>query len=126
MTPERIEKQTQKRRNRKLFNILMKDAKGEKRRKALAELGKTVIEIETKNEDGTVTKRLDFAPEPKQFIPNINGLAHIAGKTYRKASAPRKTRLRFKVEQTAALAEDASRTLAKEIDKALAPVEVAA
>lgn len=120
MTAERIEKQAQKRQERLQRNRMGKVAKAFARRDALIELGKTVVTTETQGEDGTVIVHHDFPPTPRFRVPSIPSLSFLGAKT-RKVGVPRKNRLRFKPEHVQAIAEDASRTLAKEIDKALAP-----
>lgn len=120
MTPERIVKQAQKRQDRKGRNLIGKILRAEQRQKALIELGKTVIEVETKDEEGNVTKHYDFPPVPKFRGRSIHSLAWLSAKTS-KQGVSRKHRPSFQVEQGEAIIEDASRTFAKEVDKALAP-----
>lgn len=121
MTPERIEKRARKRQERLQRNRIGKVAKAFARRDALVELGKTVIEVETKDEEGNVTKHYDFPVQPRVRGRSVPSLTFIGAKTYKQAAPSRKNRLTFKREQTAAIVEDASRSLAKAIDEALKP-----
>lgn len=121
MTPEKKTKQAQKRQDRKGRNLIGKILRAEQRQKALIELGRTVIEVETKDEEGNVTKHYDFPPTPRVRGRSISSLYHINAKTSKASGIPRKNRPSFQVEQAQAIVEDASRSLAKAIDKALAP-----
>lgn len=125
MTPERIAKQAQKRQDRKIRNILNKGAKAFVRRDALIELGKTVIEVETMDKEGNVTKRLDFPPKPRVRGRSVPSLTFISAKTYRQAAPSRKNRPSFQVEHAQAIVEDASRSLAKAIEQAQADSRLA-
>jgi len=109
----RSEKRFEKRKLRDHFNHAKKQIRKEERRKEMIELGKTVIVTEV---DGV--KKYAFPPEQKPPTFNIPRLIHITEKT-RKTGVPRKNRPGLKPEHTAALIEDASRTFAKEVDKAV-------
>jgi hypothetical protein len=104
----------EKRLARRDRNAKLKLERADARRKEMIELGKTVIV--TENEDGT--KSYAFPPKQKPFSLNIPSLTHIAEKT-RKTGIPRKNRPGLKPEHTAALIENASRSFATEVDKAL-------
>lgn len=120
MTPERIEKQARKRQERRERNHRMKVANAVLRQRQLVELGKTVIEVETKDEEGNVTKHYDFPPTPRVRGRSISSLYHINAKTSKASGVPRKNRPSFQVEQAQAIVEDASRSLAKAIEQAQA------
>lgn len=111
MTPEKKAQKSAQRRDR---NIAHKALRAEIRRKEMIELGKTVIV--TEKEDGT--KSYAFPPKQKQRGFSIPCLSHIAEKT-RKTGIPRKNRPGLKPEHTAALLEEASRSFAREVDKAM-------
>ena len=118
VTHERYARLKQKRFARKCRNEAAKAQRAEARRLAMIELGKTVIV--TVDDEGV--KHYAFPPKQKE-PPSVPGLAWLGGKQYRHPD-PRKCRSGYKPEHTEAIIEDASRSLAKEIDKALAPEEV--
>lgn len=55
------------------------------------------------------------------LMPRIPRLIFISGKTHPQGNGGRKNRSRHLPEHTQAVTENASRTLAKEVDKALTP-----
>lgn len=115
MTPEKKAKQKAKRELQKPYNLGQKIIKAAKRQAEMIELGKTVIV--TENADGT--KSYAFPPKQKE-LPSPPRLSWLGGKMF-KYSWSRKNSPGLKDEHAAAIYENASRTLAKEIDKALAP-----
>jgi hypothetical protein len=131
--------------SRKERNRLTKEQKRKNREAFLAMLGKTVIEKEVpvideatglpaKNEDGTpkTTKTLEFPGyiktaadgEPLPFKgrqQNPPQLGWLGGKTFKQRLGGRKNRPGEKFLHEQAIAEDASRVLAREVDKVLNP-----
>jgi hypothetical protein len=81
------------------------------RKQADIALGKTVIVTET---DGV--KKYSF-PKPERVPPTPPRLSWLSGKTAHQHN-PQESRSGYKPEHTAALLEDSSQTLAKEIEKA--------
>jgi len=116
MTTERKAKQLNKRYERGVENVARKIVKAGARQTALIELGKTVIVTE---KDGV--KTYDFPPTASVTEPSIPRLSWIGGKTYKQQGDSRKLRSGRKPEHTEAIPEDASRTFAKEVAKALMP-----
>lgn len=114
MTPEKKAKQNAKRSQRHEANVLGKAIRAAQRREEMIELGKTVIVSE---KDGV--KNYAFPPKRKE-PPSPPRLSWLNGKTFRH-SAARKNSPGLKDEHAAAILENASRSLAVEIDKALAP-----
>ena len=57
------------------------------------------------------------------LMPRIPHLTFISGKTHPQGNGGRKNRSRHLTEHTQAVVENASRTLAKEVEKNLTPVE---
>ena len=115
MTTERKAKQLKKRYERGVLNVARKIFNAGLRRDVLIEEGKTVIVTE---KDGVKTYALPPSPiEP----PTPPRLSWLGGKTYKQQGDSRRGRSGFGLEQAEAWPENASRMLAKEIDKALLP-----
>lgn len=116
-TADRTRKRLAKQLDRIAYNTGRKIIKAAQREAALAKLGKTVIVTE---KDGAKTYVLPPTPrivEP----PTPNRLSWLGGKQYAQQGDSRKSRSGFKPENLEACIEDSSRTLAKEIAKALMP-----
>lgn len=112
-THARIAKQL----TRKLYNTGRKIIAAGLRHAALVEAGKTVVVTE---KDGV--KSYDFAPAPISFEPPTPPrLSWVGAKQYIQQGDSRKLRSGFGTEHAEAIPENASRVLAKEIDKALMP-----
>lgn len=104
-------KKLAKRLTRKSANVLAKAVRAEQRKAEMIALGKTVIVTEV---DGV--KKYAFPPVPPT-PPTPPRLQWLSGKTSKHGN-PSKTRPGRKPEQIQAFAENASRTLATEIEKA--------
>ena len=116
-TADRTAKRLAKQTDRRLYNTGRKIFNAETRRVAQVELGKTVVVTET---DGV--KSYDFAPTPQVVEPPTQPrLSWLGAKQYKQQGDSRKNRSGFGPEHTEAIPENASRILAKEIDKALMP-----
>jgi len=123
MTTERKAKQLKKRYERGVLNVARKIFNAETRRVAQVELGKTVLTKETTVEvDGkpTIVKTYSFPPK-MQEPPTPPRLSWLGGKTYKQQGDSRRGRSGHGPEHAEAIPENASRVLAKEIDKALLP-----
>lgn len=116
-TTARAVKQLAQKLTRNAYNTGRKIIAAQQRKEALIELGKTVVVTE---KDGV--KSYDFAPT-QQIIepPTPPRLSWLGAKQYKQQGDSRKNRSHFGPEHTAAIPENASRILAKEIDKALLP-----
>lgn len=111
-TADRLIKRAEKRLEKFRLNRAMKEAKAAIRKADMIALGKTVIVTEV---DGV--KKYAFPPKQKE-PPTPPRLQWLSGKTFRHGN-PSKTRPGRKPEQIQAFSENASRTLAKEIEKAI-------
>lgn|SRR6266496_606848 len=112
--------QLKKRLDRNLVNLGRKIINADARLKADIELGTTVIVTEV---DGVKSYAFPAAVKTVE-PPTPNKLTWISGRVYRHAD-PRKSRSGYKQEHGEALIEDASRSFAKEVTKALeVPVTV--
>jgi hypothetical protein len=114
MTTERKAKQLKKRYERGVLNVARKIFNTETRRVALVELGKTLVVTE---KDGV--KTYAFPPDASVSEPSIPRLSWLGAKQYKQQGDSRKGRSQFGPELREAFVENASRTFAVEVAKAM-------
>lgn len=116
-----------KKQDRNLYNLGQKIIKAAKRKAALIELGKTVETTYSTAEDGSQITHLDLPVTVRVPVEkSVPRLTWLGGKTYVHSGPQSKLRPGNKELHAESIVEDAGRTFAKEVDKALNPPPVVA